>query len=50
MHLVDGDTVEDWPAMTKREVADRLAERIAAVLVPETAAAPASPRVPGAGH
>jgi phosphopantothenoylcysteine decarboxylase/phosphopantothenate--cysteine ligase len=50
VHLVDGDTVEDWPAMTKREVADRLAERIAAALVPETAAAPASPRVPGAGH
>src|SRR5204862_408076 len=50
VHLVDGDTVEDWPAMTKREVADRLAERIAAALVPGTAAAPASPRVPGAGR
>jgi len=50
VHLVDGDTVEDWPAMTKREVADRLAERIAAALVPETAGAPASPRIPGAGH
>jgi phosphopantothenoylcysteine decarboxylase/phosphopantothenate--cysteine ligase len=32
IHLVDGDTVEDWPLMTKREVAARLAERIAAVL------------------
>ena len=32
IHLVDGDGVEDWPAMTKREVATRLAERIAAKL------------------
>jgi phosphopantothenoylcysteine decarboxylase / phosphopantothenate---cysteine ligase len=29
IHLVDGDQVEDWPLMTKREVAARLAERIA---------------------
>ena len=29
IHLVDADGVEDWPAMTKREVAARLAERIA---------------------
>ena len=29
IHLVDEDGVEDWPAMTKREVAGRLAERIA---------------------
>jgi phosphopantothenoylcysteine decarboxylase/phosphopantothenate--cysteine ligase len=29
IHLVDPDRVEDWPMMTKREVADRLAERIA---------------------
>ena len=29
IHLVDGDQVEDWPVMTKREVAARLAERIA---------------------
>jgi phosphopantothenoylcysteine decarboxylase/phosphopantothenate--cysteine ligase len=29
IHLVDANGVEDWPAMTKREVAARLAERIA---------------------
>ena len=29
IHLVDADGVEDWPVMTKREVASRLAERIA---------------------
>jgi phosphopantothenoylcysteine decarboxylase/phosphopantothenate--cysteine ligase len=29
IHLVDADGVEDWPAMTKREVAARLAARIA---------------------
>ena len=29
IHLVDGDGIEDWPVMTKREVAQRLAERIA---------------------
>jgi phosphopantothenoylcysteine decarboxylase/phosphopantothenate--cysteine ligase len=34
IHLVDGDTVEDWPVMTKREVALRLAGRIAATLGP----------------
>ena len=50
IHLVDGDGVEDWPIMTKHEVAGRLAARIAATLVPDTAPAPASPRVPGAGH
>ncbi len=32
IHLVDEAGVEDWPAMTKREVATRLAERIAAAL------------------
>ena len=32
IHLVDGETVEDWPVMTKQEVAARLARRIAAVL------------------
>jgi hypothetical protein len=47
---VDGDTVEDWPAMTKREVAERLAERIAAALSPDVTGAPTSPRVPGADH
>jgi len=29
IHLVDADGIEDWPIMTKREVAVRLAERIA---------------------
>jgi len=29
IHLVDAEGVEDWPAMTKREVALRLADRIA---------------------
>ncbi len=29
IHLVDGETVEDWPVMTKTEVAARLADRIA---------------------
>src|SRR5690242_18945770 len=32
IHLVDAAGVEDWPAMTKREVAARLADRIAATL------------------
>jgi phosphopantothenoylcysteine decarboxylase / phosphopantothenate---cysteine ligase len=50
VHLVDGNTVEDWPAMTKHEVAERLAERIAVALSPDAAGAPASPRVPGADH
>ncbi|HVB16949.1 MAG TPA: bifunctional phosphopantothenoylcysteine decarboxylase/phosphopantothenate--cysteine ligase CoaBC [Stellaceae bacterium] len=35
IHLVDGDGVEDWPVMTKRDVAHRLAERIAATLFRE---------------
>jgi phosphopantothenoylcysteine decarboxylase/phosphopantothenate--cysteine ligase len=35
IHLIDADRVEDWPAMTKREVAERLAARIATVLAPE---------------
>jgi phosphopantothenoylcysteine decarboxylase/phosphopantothenate--cysteine ligase len=35
IHLIDAEHVEDWPAMTKREVAFRLAERIAAALAPE---------------
>ena len=29
IHLVDPEGIEDWPVMTKREVATRLAERIA---------------------
>ena len=32
IHLVDGDGVEGWPVMTKREVAQRLADRVAAAL------------------
>jgi len=32
IHLVDAAGVEDWPAMTKQEVAIRLADRIAAAL------------------
>jgi phosphopantothenoylcysteine decarboxylase/phosphopantothenate--cysteine ligase len=32
IHLVDASGVEDWPAMTKREVAARLARRIADLL------------------
>ena len=34
IHLVDAAGVEDWPVMTKHEVAARLAERIAAALGP----------------
>jgi phosphopantothenoylcysteine decarboxylase / phosphopantothenate---cysteine ligase len=32
IYLVDADRVEDWPVLTKREVAARLAERIAQTL------------------
>jgi phosphopantothenoylcysteine decarboxylase / phosphopantothenate---cysteine ligase len=32
IHLVDADRVEDWPVMTKSEVAARLADRIAQAL------------------
>ena len=35
IHLVDASGVEDWPAMEKRAVAARLAERIAAALASE---------------
>jgi phosphopantothenoylcysteine decarboxylase/phosphopantothenate--cysteine ligase len=34
IHLVSGNGVEDWPSMTKRAVAERLAERIADSLEP----------------
>jgi phosphopantothenoylcysteine decarboxylase/phosphopantothenate--cysteine ligase len=50
IHLVDGDTVEDWPVMSKHEVAARLAGRIADRLAPEAAPARVSPRVPGAAR
>ena len=48
IHLVDRDGVEDWPLMTKREVAARLAERIAATLSADFGAPP-SAHIPGAG-
>ncbi|MGA8758362.1 MAG: bifunctional phosphopantothenoylcysteine decarboxylase/phosphopantothenate--cysteine ligase CoaBC [Stellaceae bacterium] len=35
IHLVDAEHVEDWPAMTKAEVAARLAARIADQLQPQ---------------
>ena len=47
IHLVADDTVEDWPVMTKTEVAARLAERIAAHLG-KAAVAPPSIHVSGA--
>ncbi len=36
IHLIDENGVEDWPAMTKEEVADRLAGRIADALAAST--------------
>ncbi len=32
IHLISADGVEDWPRMSKEDVADRLAERVAATL------------------
>jgi phosphopantothenoylcysteine decarboxylase/phosphopantothenate--cysteine ligase len=32
IHLIDGSGVEDWPPLSKREVAERLAQRVAAAL------------------
>ena len=37
VHLVTSDAVEDWPRMTKQEVADALAKRIADELRPAAA-------------
>jgi phosphopantothenoylcysteine decarboxylase / phosphopantothenate---cysteine ligase len=37
IHLVDAGGVEDWPALTKREVAERLAWRIATFFAPKAA-------------
>jgi len=48
IHLVDGDTIEDWPLMTKHEVAARLAERIAAK-IGSNFGPPPSAHVPGGG-
>ena len=45
---VDGETLEDWPSMTKTEVAGRLAERIAAAIGSDFGPPP-SAHVPGAG-
>jgi phosphopantothenoylcysteine decarboxylase / phosphopantothenate---cysteine ligase len=38
IHLVDDSGVEDWPAMSKRDVGDRLARRIAAFFAAKAAA------------
>jgi phosphopantothenoylcysteine decarboxylase / phosphopantothenate---cysteine ligase len=43
IHLVDADGVEDWPVMTKTEVAARLAARIADRLSPSIANLAQSP-------
>lgn len=48
IHLVDATGVEDWPAMTKRDVADRLADRIAARLGADFADMQPPERVTGA--
>ena len=46
IHLVDAEGVEDWPVMTKREVAARLADRIAGALTSDFGAPPGA-HVPG---
>ncbi len=37
IHLVDAAGVEDWPSLSKREVGERLAQRVAAFLAPKAA-------------
>lgn len=37
VHLVDGSGVEDWPPLSKRDLADRLARRIADFFAKEAA-------------
>jgi phosphopantothenoylcysteine decarboxylase/phosphopantothenate--cysteine ligase len=37
IHLADENGVEDWPAMSKRDVGDRLAQRIAAFFAAKAA-------------
>ncbi len=37
IHLIDASGVEDWPALSKREVGERVAQRIAASLAPKAA-------------
>jgi phosphopantothenoylcysteine decarboxylase/phosphopantothenate--cysteine ligase len=49
IHLVEDGRVEDWPAMAKSEVADRLADRIVARLGADFAAVPPLTRIPRAG-
>jgi len=38
IHLVDARGVEDWPPLSKREVAERLARRVAEALAAKAAA------------
>jgi phosphopantothenoylcysteine decarboxylase/phosphopantothenate--cysteine ligase len=49
IHLVEAAGVEDWPAMTKREVADRLVDRIVTRLGADFAGSQPLTRVTGAG-
>ncbi len=37
IHLIDADGVEDWPTLGKREIGDKLAQRIAAFLIVKAA-------------
>lgn len=37
VHLIDGDGVEDWPLLSKRDVGERLARRIAQALASKAA-------------
>jgi phosphopantothenoylcysteine decarboxylase/phosphopantothenate--cysteine ligase len=37
IHLVEASSVENWPSLSKRDVADRLAQRIATFLAPKAA-------------
>jgi phosphopantothenoylcysteine decarboxylase/phosphopantothenate--cysteine ligase len=37
IHLIDAAGVEDWPSLSKREVGERLAQRIVAFLTPKAA-------------
>jgi phosphopantothenoylcysteine decarboxylase/phosphopantothenate--cysteine ligase len=37
IHLLDAAGVEHWPPLSKREVGERLAQRIAATLAPKAA-------------
>ncbi len=37
IHLIDGAGVENWPSLSKREVGERLAQRVAALFAPKAA-------------